>query len=492
MFLLGTLVFVPALKAAVRTSAAEMLHSEFGGAVEFRSFEVTFLPKMRVVAQGVLVGNDRNPPLVQIGTVETASGLIPWHLQSVKAQGVWLNVPTATASSKSSKSLLPITADNVLVTNARIDVLPSAGNSEPLHFNLAQLHISHLSLNRPSSFNAVLKSSEPRAVVQISGQAGPWNTANPSLTVLQGSYTTQAGDLSSLGGLSGSVVSKGQFRGSLQRIAIAGDLDAPDFGLRAHGFTEPIQASFQASLNAADSSLDVQRIAGKLQQTPFQGAARIENVQDQHLRKVSSDVSIPEGRLEDVLPLFVNARTSPMNGPFQLRAKVALAGDQNLIGALEVDGDFSAPHARFASLDLRDQIRKLTRKASGHPKDRAAGTSMFSMQGHVELRSGTVHLRDLRLHFPDAGTRLNGTYQLASERIDLHGELWMAAKLSNTTTGAKRLLLKIADPFFRNKRGGARLPVRITGTESEPHFALNLAPPMLTARSRRPRVLFSH
>lgn len=175
-----------------------------------------------------------------------------------------------------------------------------------------------------------------------------------------------------------------------------------------------------------------------------------------------------------------------------MRSGEALPGGQNLMDAVVMNGDFTAEHARFASLDLRDQIRKLTRKASGHPEDKAAGTSMFSMQGHAQLAGGTVRLTDLRLRVPDAGTHLDGTYQLASGKIDLKGDLWMDAKLSDTTTGAKRLLLKIADPFFRNRRGGAKLPIRISGTDSDPHFSVNLAPSMLTARSRSRRVLFSH
>jgi hypothetical protein len=35
-------------------------------------------------------------------------------------------------------------------------------------------------------------------------------------------------------------------------------------------------------------------------------------------------------------------------------------------------------------------------------------------------------------------------------------------------------LLKPVDPFFRNKEGGADIPVKITGTQSEPKFGLNL------------------
>jgi hypothetical protein len=42
------------------------------------------------------------------------------------------------------------------------------------------------------------------------------------------------------------------------------------------------------------------------------------------------------------------------------------------------------------------------------------------------------------------------------------------------TTGWKSLLLKAVDPFFKKDGAGAVLPIKITGTKSDPHFGLNL------------------
>jgi hypothetical protein len=46
-------------------------------------------------------------------------------------------------------------------------------------------------------------------------------------------------------------------------------------------------------------------------------------------------------------------------------------------------------------------------------------------------------------------------------------------KISNTTTGAKAILLKMMDPFFKKKPKGEVLPVRITGTYEHPSFGLD-------------------
>jgi len=57
--------------------------------------------------------------------------------------------------------------------------------------------------------------------------------------------------------------------------------------------------------------------------------------------------------------------------------------------------------------------------------------------------------------------------------MDFHGKLMLDAKLSQTTTGVKSFFLKVADPFFKGKHGGAELPIRITGTKDKPSFGLD-------------------
>jgi hypothetical protein len=42
------------------------------------------------------------------------------------------------------------------------------------------------------------------------------------------------------------------------------------------------------------------------------------------------------------------------------------------------------------------------------------------------------------------------------------------------TQGAKALILKILDPFFKKKRVGYIVPVKITGTYEHPSFGLDL------------------
>jgi hypothetical protein len=63
---------------------------------------------------------------------------------------------------------------------------------------------------------------------------------------------------------------------------------------------------------------------------------------------------------------------------------------------------------------------------------------------------------------------------LISTKIDLHGTLKTQEEVSKTTHGIKSVMLKVLDPFFKNKPAGYLAPVKITGTYDHPSFGLDI------------------
>jgi hypothetical protein len=55
----------------------------------------------------------------------------------------------------------------------------------------------------------------------------------------------------------------------------------------------------------------------------------------------------------------------------------------------------------------------------------------------------------------------------------LHGALKMDSDLSDTAHGAKAVVLKLLDPFFKKKRGGSDVPVKIGGDYHHPIFGMD-------------------
>jgi hypothetical protein len=50
----------------------------------------------------------------------------------------------------------------------------------------------------------------------------------------------------------------------------------------------------------------------------------------------------------------------------------------------------------------------------------------------------------------------------------------MDAKISQTVTGFKSVLLKIVDPLFGKEGGGSSIPIKIEGTRNDPKFGLDM------------------
>jgi hypothetical protein len=74
---------------------------------------------------------------------------------------------------------------------------------------------------------------------------------------------------------------------------------------------------------------------------------------------------------------------------------------------------------------------------------------------------------------PGSLVDLAGTYDLVPETLNFKGTLFMDAKVSDTTTGIKHFLLKLADPLFRRDGGGSAIPIKVTGRRSDPSIGLD-------------------
>jgi hypothetical protein len=73
-----------------------------------------------------------------------------------------------------------------------------------------------------------------------------------------------------------------------------------------------------------------------------------------------------------------------------------------------------------------------------------------------------------------AAIDLAGTYDLLKGDLEFAGHLSLQAKLSQTMTRTKSILLKPLDPFFQKKGYGTVLPISITGTRDNPVFGVTV------------------
>ena len=163
-----------------------------------------------------------------------------------------------------------------------------------------------------------------------------------------------------------------------------------------------------------------------------------------------------------------------MKGDAKVTAKLDIGeGQRDILQRMTVDGQFGVADAHFTSPSVQQKIDSFSRKGQGRPEDTDIEDVISGLTGKFRMAGGSIDFSNLSFKVTGADVELSGTYGLAQGQIDFHGKLFLDAKLSQTTTGAKSFLLKAVDPFFKGKNGGSEVPIKITGTKDHPTYGLD-------------------
>jgi hypothetical protein len=140
---------------------------------------------------------------------------------------------------------------------------------------------------------------------------------------------------------------------------------------------------------------------------------------------------------------------------------------------LMLDGSFQLSDGKFLRSSIQDQIDSLSRRGQGQPKNQEIDQVVHQMDGVFQLKSGVMTFKSLLFAVPGAVVDLAGSYDMGSDVLDFHGALKLDAKVSQTMTGWKRVVLKPIDPFFSKEGAGTFLRIKVEGTADKPKFGLD-------------------
>ena len=132
--------------------------------------------------------------------------------------------------------------------------------------------------------------------------------------------------------------------------------------------------------------------------------------------------------------------------------------------------------AHFTNEKVQGRLDSLSLRSQGKPKqaqEHEGEDVPVDLQGVFTLKDGLLSFSLLHFLIPGTHVDMTGDYSLDGQKFDFRGKARLDAKVSQMTTGWKSILLKPVDPFFSKDGAGTEVPIRITGTESEPHFGLD-------------------
>ena len=492
----------------LRHRITSALASRLNADVTIDELTVGFLPRLHLAASGVTLrvrGRTDLPPFISIDHVWMNLGplsVVRGHVDTVHLDGLKIQVPpkdarktlgrpdgadperspsSAGSETSANSGVYSLTSgfhpskvivEHVTSHDAVLSFVSDKPEHRPHTFQIHTLELEQLGFDRVVPFQAELVNPVPRGLVNAHGSFGPWAKDNPADTRVQGDYTFSDADLSTIDGIRGILSSRGSFHGPITDIDVQGTTSTPDFNIDLGGVARPLETTFSATVDGTNGTVVLHQIDATLGTSTMSVKGSVVNRPGPTGHDIDLDLSVPKGRIEDLLALVVPAKSQPIaTGRSTSHVVVHLpSGDASLLTRLSVSGDFSLSQTTFQR-QVQSRIREFSRRTQGKSTDEMDGVVASNVKGRFTLARGVVKLRDLTFEVPGANVMLAGSCDLRSRALDLAGTLRMEASVSKAVGGFKSIFLKVFDPFFR-KNGRTQVPIKIEGTIEDPHPGL--------------------
>ena len=485
----------------VRLRAVAALNERFASDVDLASVQISLFPRPQILGTGLVLrhkGRTDVAPLITIQSYSASAGLwglihSPLHLGTVELDRLAISIPPGgvhgdladpseegDATVKGEKAhgephASKLVIDQIVSRTARLDIVSRDPGKLPRRFEIHDLVMRGLGDRDGATFEATLTNPTPRGEIATRGRFGPWQADEPSQTPVRGEYTFKSANLDTIKGIGGTLSSVGTYSGVLERIEVEGETDTPDFSIDRAAQPVPLKTRFHAIVDGTNGDTALERVEARLIDTLIVARGAVIRTEDVKGRRITLDVAIDDGRIEDVLKLAVKATKPVMSGRMQLKARLLLpAGDRDVMDKLDLSGTIRLNEARFSNVNVQEKINALSQRGKGDATAANGPGVVSRLSGTFTLRGGTLTFSDLSFGVPGAIVQIAGTYDVKQETLDFRGNLLLDATLAETTSGWKAVLGRIAQPLFRRQGGGSKLPIRISGPREHPTFGLDV------------------
>jgi hypothetical protein len=479
--------------ATLRQLVIQTLSERLDAEVELQTFSVDTFPIVHVTGTGLVLrhkGRRDVPPLVSIGTFSLNGGLMglmarPRKFRTVTLTGLRINIPPGGLKRGSDENVArrgpsggraAILVARLIADDVVLTLIPRRAGKQPKVFAVHRLTMDSLGQGKSMPFDATITNPLPRGLIKAKGTFGPWGKDDPGSTPVSGRYTFDDADLSTVKGIGGILDSTGEFRGQLDRIAVTGETETPDFRLNVSGNPVSLRTKFDALVDGTDGDTYLNSVSATILRTDLTAKGAIVGAEGVKGRTVKVHVKIAGGHIEDLLRLAVKGPRPVMTGRLGLHADLNLpAGRQDVIDRLELAGEFDVDAARFTNQEVQAKISEMSERARGLNPEEHSQSVMSDLRAKFRLARGVLSVNDVTFGIPGATVNVAGTYGLESEALEFDGTVRMQATISQAAGGGvKSVLLKVVDPVFRKDGAGAVLPIRVRGSRNEPKFGLDV------------------
>jgi hypothetical protein len=382
----------------------------------------------------------------------------PYHLARIEVNGLRVRIPAPgvpknwNEGTDENDTSSRVSVGRVITDGAVLEIEKEKAEV-PLKFEIHKLLLDSIAAHEPMDYEVSMGIPEPPGELESKGKFGPWEDGEIGKIPLSGSVKLSETKLNKY------------------------SASAPDFELVWAGHKVELRTQFDVTVNAVKGEAQLKAVVGRVGQTTIHARGGVvENAKSDH-REASLDFSITNGRAEDLLWVFSGARKPAMIGPAVCSGHVRMGkfGD-GFLDALEANGKFEVKNGHFQKT-VQVKTNVLSARAQGK-KIKVAGdapeVAVENLSSELKIGNGVAHLTSTYFQVPGARARAEGTYKIENAQVDLHGNLWTDASLSDNTTGIKALLLEPLDPLFRRKHAGSMMGVSMEGDIHQPRIGTML------------------
>ena len=491
----GSHLVIVRAQPILRTRVIETLSNRFKSKTELATLKVSVFRGLEVSGTGLKIYGATDPnlyapgvqPLISLQEFHFHTGVRNLfrsvvHVDTVYVKGMQLNVPPKENRQEikgmsAQTGRMTVVVDKFVCQDTTLFVNTSNPNKPPLEFVISDLRMQDIGRGLPMRFEATLVNPKPVGDIRSTGLFGPFYESSPRDTPVQGNYSFRHADLSTLKGIGGILSSTGEYAGTLDDIVVDGSTDTPDFRIASSGHPVPLHTDFHAIVDGTSGDTYLKPVKATVLDSSFTARGSVTRVQYPKGHDINLEVHIDQAQIQDLLKLGVRTDPAVMTGRVEMETKLRLQpGDADVADRLKLAGTFHVERAHFTNEKVQSRLDSLSLRSEGKAKQAAEHVEEnvpVDLRGVFTLDDGTLSFS--LLHFVIPGTRIamTGVYTLDGRTFDFRGKALLKAKLSQMTTGWKSILLRPADRFFSKDGAGTEVPIKITGTESEPHFGLD-------------------
>jgi hypothetical protein len=479
----------------LRARVVAALTAKFHAPASLDALDVSVLRGLAVEGSGLTIASavPQAPPLLSVKSFRFHVSLLDLlnqrlHVETLHIAGLELHIPPSQPSAPAAPpDNAPVTASvgHILCTDAHIYLAPSQPGAAPLHFDVDNLDLKDLSATTAIPYAADVVYAKPAVRVHVVGSFGPWAATDPGATPLDGSYSTSTVDLSAIAGLGGQLTSSGQFSGKLAAVGLDGTVASPNLALQESAHPVKMDATFHLTLDGTTGDTTFAPVQVNLPRGQFlaQGTMHIIPGEGPGTGPdINADITVPRGRIEELLEIGTNTRPTLMAGALTLHTHLHIPpGPQNVEQRLQATGSLTIDGTTMGDPKLQQSINSLSGLTQGKlsallgelPMGGSAATPVTSnITATFALDHGLMTVPTLLYTVPGSHVQLAGVYSLARNAFEFKGHYIPGSGGTAQPQAARPAgkfglgsLLSKAAPMLL-KATGLQVPVAITGLGS--------------------------